>query len=86
MVGLAATALLGRELPYIRVLIIRVLIATTFGRPGFPRGAMQSGAHAVVVKDAPAAELGEGARRVHEGLRWWIRLWRPTPLCPRRLR
>lgn len=62
--GLAATAELLRALPSTKVLVV-----TTFGRPGFLRRAMQSGAHGFVVKDAPAAELAEAVRRVHAGLR-----------------
>jgi len=62
--GLSATAQLLRRLPGIRVLVV-----TTFGRPGFLRRAIQSGAHGFVVKDAPASELAESVRRVHAGLR-----------------
>ena len=42
---------------------------TTFGRPGFLRRAMQSGADGFVVKDTPAAQLADAVRRVHQGLR-----------------
>lgn len=59
-----ATAQLLRRLPGTRVLVV-----TTFGRPGFLRRAIQSGAHGFVVKDAPASELAESVRRVHAGLR-----------------
>ena len=45
--GLSATASLLERLPATRVLIV-----TTFGRPGFLRRAIQSGAHGFVVKDA----------------------------------
>ena len=62
--GLRATASLLERLPATRVLIV-----TTFGRPGFLRRAIQSGAHGFVVKDAPATELAESVRRVHAGLR-----------------
>ena len=62
--GLSATASLLERLPATRVLIV-----TTFGRPGFLRRAIQSGAHGFVVKDAPATELAESVRRVHAGLR-----------------
>ena len=44
-------------------------LLATFGRPGFLRRAIQSGAHGFVVKDAPATELAESVRRVHAGLR-----------------
>ena len=48
---------------------MRVLIVTTFGRPGFLRRAMQAGASGFVVKDTPAAQLADAVRRVHAGLR-----------------
>jgi two-component system, NarL family, response regulator DesR len=47
----------------------RVLIVTTFGRPGFLHRAMKSGASGFVVKDTPAAQLADAVRRVHAGLR-----------------
>jgi two-component system response regulator DesR len=47
----------------------RVLILTTFGRPGYLRRAMEAGAHGFLVKDAPAAELADAIRRVHAGER-----------------
>ncbi len=62
--GLHATASLLERLSATRVLIV-----TTFGRPGFLRRAIQSGAHGFVVKEAPATELSESVRRVHAGLR-----------------
>jgi two-component system response regulator DesR len=64
MDGLDATAALKRAHPQVRVLIV-----TTFGRPGFLRRALQSGADGFVVKDTPAAQLAEAVRRVHAGLR-----------------
>lgn len=64
MDGLATTAQLLKALPATKVLVV-----TTFGRPGFLRRAMQSGAHGFVVKDAPASELAEAVRRVNAGLR-----------------
>jgi two-component system response regulator DesR len=48
---------------------VRVIILTTFGRPGYLRRAMESGAVGFMVKDAPADQLTEGIRRVHRGLR-----------------
>ncbi|SDS97745.1 response regulator transcription factor [Microlunatus soli] len=48
---------------------IRVIIVTTFGRPGYLRRAMEAGAVGFMVKDAPADQLIEGIRRVHRGLR-----------------
>ena len=64
MDGIAATAVVRAEFPEVRVLIV-----TTFGRPGFLRRAMQAGASGFVVKDTPAAQLADAVRRVHSGLR-----------------
>jgi two-component system, NarL family, response regulator DesR len=47
----------------------RVLIVTTFGRPGFVRRALRAGADGFVVKDTPARQLADAVRRVHAGLR-----------------
>ncbi|QLQ11782.1 MAG: response regulator transcription factor [Nocardioidaceae bacterium] len=47
----------------------RVLIVTTFGRPGYLRRALQSGADGFLVKDTPAKQLADAVRRVHGGLR-----------------
>jgi two-component system response regulator DesR len=46
-----------------------VIIVTTFGRPGYLRRAMESGALGFVVKDAPAEQLADAIRRVSRGLR-----------------
>ncbi len=62
--GIAATAALRRALPSCRVLVV-----TTFGRPGYLRRAMEAGASGFVVKDTPARQLAEAVRRVHAGLR-----------------
>ncbi|GAA3624206.1 response regulator transcription factor [Kineosporia mesophila] len=64
MDGLAATAELRRAVPGCRVLIV-----TTFGRPGYLRRAMEAGAAGFVVKDTPARQLADAVRRVHQGLR-----------------
>ncbi|PWJ25517.1 LuxR family two component transcriptional regulator [Branchiibius hedensis] len=64
MDGIEATAALRAALPQIRVLIV-----TTFGRPGFLRRGLQAGAAGFVVKDTPARELADAVRRVHQGLR-----------------
>lgn len=48
---------------------VRVLMVTTFGRPGFVRRALQAGASGFVVKDTPARRLADAVRRVHQGLR-----------------
>jgi two-component system response regulator DesR len=62
--GIAATARIMAEAPATRVIIL-----TTFGRPGYLRRAMEAGAVGFMVKDAPADQLIEGIRRVHRGLR-----------------
>jgi two-component system response regulator DesR len=62
--GIAATAEVRRAAPDTRVLIV-----TTFGRPGYLRRALQAGASGFVVKDTPAAQLADAVRRVHQGLR-----------------
>ena len=64
MDGITATAELRRAAPDTRVLIV-----TTFGRPGYLRRALQAGASGFVVKDTPAAQLADAVRRVHAGLR-----------------
>jgi len=62
--GIAATGRILAANPHVRVIIL-----TTFGRPGYLRRAMESGAVGFMVKDAPADQLIEGIRRVHRGLR-----------------
>ena len=62
--GIAATAELKAAMPEVKVLVV-----TTFGRPGFLRRAMQAGANGFVVKDTPARQLADAVRRVHAGLR-----------------
>lgn len=47
----------------------RVVVVTTFGRPGYLRRALEAGASGFMVKDAPADRLVEGIRRVAAGLR-----------------
>jgi two-component system, NarL family, response regulator DesR len=47
----------------------RVVILTTFGRSGYLRRAMESGAVGFLLKDAPAAELAVAIRRVVAGER-----------------
>jgi two-component system, NarL family, response regulator DesR len=47
----------------------RVVIVTTFGRPGYLRAAMAAGASGFLLKDAPAAQLAEAIRRVADGER-----------------
>lgn len=64
MDGLAAAAELRERLPACRVLIL-----TTFGRPGYLRRALAAGASGFLVKDAPADRLIDAVRRAHAGLR-----------------
>ncbi|UZJ26629.1 response regulator transcription factor [Rhodococcus antarcticus] len=52
-----------------RVPQCRVLVCTTFGRPGYLARAMAAGAAGFVVKDAPPEQLVDAVRRVHSGLR-----------------
>ncbi len=47
----------------------RVIVATTFGRPGYLRRALEAGAVGFVVKDAPAERLVDAVRRAASGLR-----------------
>src|SRR6201999_1051173 len=47
----------------------RVVILTTFARPGYLRRALDAGARGYLLKDRPASELAQAIRRVHTGLR-----------------
>lgn len=47
----------------------RVLMVTTFGRPGYVQRALDAGAVGFIVKDAPADRLLEAIRRTSQGLR-----------------
>ncbi|MFE5542342.1 response regulator [Streptomyces sp. NPDC056534] len=60
--GLDAAADLRTEAPDCRVLIL-----TTFGRPGYLRRAMEAGAAGFLVKDGPVEELAESIRQVLRG-------------------
>jgi two-component system response regulator DesR len=62
--GLEAAAALRAALPSCRVLIL-----TTFGRPGYLRRAMASGVVGFLVKEAPAAQLAVAIRRAMAGER-----------------
>jgi two-component system, NarL family, response regulator DesR len=62
--GLDAAARLRAQLPSCRVMIL-----TTFGRPGYLRRAMESGVVGFLVKDAPAAQLATAIRRAVAGER-----------------
>ncbi|MER7310297.1 response regulator transcription factor [Streptomyces halstedii] len=62
--GIEAAADLHRELPGVKVVVV-----TTFGRPGYLRRAMEAGADAFLVKDAPASRLAAAVRAVLAGER-----------------
>ncbi|WP_432828982.1 response regulator transcription factor [Dactylosporangium sp. CA-092794] len=62
--GISATVELRRRLPGCRVLIL-----TTFGRPGYLRRAMEAGASGFMVKDGPVESLAAAVRRVIGGER-----------------
>lgn len=62
--GIEVCAGLARELPD-----CRVLMCTTFGRPGYLTRALRAGASGFVVKDASPEDLVDAVRRVHRGLR-----------------
>jgi two-component system, NarL family, response regulator DesR len=62
--GITAAAELHRALP-----ACRIVVCTTFGRPGYLSRAMAAGAVGFVVKDAPPEQLVDAVRRVHAGLR-----------------
>ena len=62
--GITAAAELHRDMP-----ACRIVVCTTFGRPGYLSRAMAAGAVGFVVKDAPPEQLVDAVRRVHAGLR-----------------
>jgi len=45
----------------------RVVIVTTFARPGYLRRALDAGVAGYLLKDAPAQQLADAVRRVHAG-------------------
>ena len=45
----------------------RVVVLTTFARPGFLRRALDAGARGYLLKDAPAEGLADAIRQVHRG-------------------
>jgi two-component system response regulator DesR len=47
----------------------KVVILTTFARPGYLRRALEAGASGYVLKDAPSTRLADAIRRVHAGTR-----------------
>jgi two-component system response regulator DesR len=85
MDGLTAAAALREAMPACKVLIL-----TTFGRPGYLRRAMEAGASGFLVKDGPAEELADVIRRavqgdrvIDAGLAATALSTGPNPLSPR---
>ena len=62
MDGISAAKMLRERLPDCKVLIL-----TTFGRPGYLRRAMEAGASGFLVKDGPVEELAAAIRRILTG-------------------
>jgi two-component system, NarL family, response regulator DesR len=62
--GLSAASVLREGLPSCRVVML-----TTFGRPGYLKQAMDNGAVGFLTKDAPASQLASAIRRVAAGER-----------------
>jgi two-component system response regulator DesR len=60
--GLDAAAELRTQAPDCKVMIL-----TTFGRPGYLRRAMEAGARGYLVKDGPVEELASAIRKVLAG-------------------
>jgi two-component system response regulator DesR len=60
--GLDVAADLHTRLPACKVLIL-----TTFGRPGYLRRAMATGASGFLVKDGPVEELADAIRKIMAG-------------------
>jgi len=50
-----------------RDIACKVVILTTFARPGFLRRALDAGVSGYLLKDAPAEQLAEALRKVHRG-------------------
>jgi two-component system, NarL family, response regulator DesR len=64
MTGLELTARVKELYPETRILIL-----TTFARPGYLRRALDAGASAYLLKDRPSEELADAVRRVSRGER-----------------
>lgn len=62
--GVAAASALTAALPACKIVLL-----TTFGRPGYLSRGIATGAVGFVVKDAPPERLAESVRQVHSGLR-----------------
>ena len=64
MTGLELTAKVRELYPGTKVLIL-----TTFTRPGYLRRALEAGAHGYLLKDRPSEELSEAVRCINKGMR-----------------
>ena len=62
MDGITATEVIRTRFPGVRVLVV-----TTFGRPGYLQRALAAGAAGFMVKDAPVEDLVDGVRTVAAG-------------------
>jgi two-component system response regulator DesR len=62
--GIDAVPMLAKAAPDARIVVV-----TTFGRPGYLRRALEAGAVGFMVKDAPAERLIDGVRRAASGYR-----------------
>lgn len=62
--GLAAAARLHESLPSCRILML-----TTFGKPGYLKRALDNGAQGFITKDGPTEELALAIRRILKGER-----------------
>lgn len=62
MDGITATEAICARYPGVKVLVL-----TTFGRPGYVQRALAAGASGFIVKDAPVDELVQSIHRVHAG-------------------
>lgn len=63
MTGLEVASRLKGQSP------VRVIVLTTFARPGYLRRAIDAGARGYLLKDSPARELADAVRRVFRGER-----------------
>lgn len=70
MDGLAAAAVLAEQVPACRVVIL-----TTFGRPGYLRRAMAAHAAGFMVKDAPRRPCWTRSAGCIKGCGWSTRTW-----------
>jgi len=46
---------------------VKIIVLTTFGRPGYIRRALEAGVSGFLLKDTPAERLADAVRKVHRG-------------------